>query len=189
MYQLNRFAPWRFFGINWKYFASEPRPSLKKQVQDAHAFPFAPSLLISPGGHKSTMRSPWPIMPLRQPGRSIRSIHLGSNGYRWQDSSLYRHLQHSGFFLSSASRFFPSFYHTVFPNLFRGPLPNALRFFPPRWRQDAGNLLLLIPLCKIMSKSKTVLSRDRLILAGISIKLGVGGSLSKYFTQTEAGFS
>ncbi len=36
----------------------------------------------------------------RQPGRSIRSIHLGSNGYRWQDLSLYRHLQLSVFFLS-----------------------------------------------------------------------------------------
>ncbi len=37
----------------------------------------------------------------RQPGRSIRSIHLGSNGYRWQDLSLYRHLQLSVFFFFS----------------------------------------------------------------------------------------
>lgn len=38
------------------------------------------------------------LCPPRQPGRSIRSIHLGSNGYRWQDLSLYRHLENSVFF-------------------------------------------------------------------------------------------
>lgn len=61
------------------------------------------------------------LCPPRQPGRSIRSIHLGSNGYRWQDLSLYRHLESSVFFffLLPSCLFCRSFYHSVSPNLLR----------------------------------------------------------------------